>query len=476
MKLRTKLLLPLGFMLVYILIAFTYLFYSTQQQKFDGLSINLAGRQRMLSQKMSKELLLYLRETKTDEAAIKLAALQNTIQVFDITLKALRNSGNAPTTLNLKGEQAFLPASTGEAKKQLDKVRGVWINFKSNIEKAYETNDEAAIVYVSTENTQLLAEMNKAVGLLQKQTESKIASLLQNQGFGILVGVFFLLGGLLYIRKVISLLDILVENISTSSIEISSSAEQSSLMSSDLSNKNQQLTHNVEEGNESLKVLLAESQEISHESTVVNQQITEADNIATNGMQVINKMSDVMKELNTSVDQTADIIRAIDEIAFQTNLLALNAAVEAARAGEAGAGFAVVAEEVRNLALRSSEAARKSSELIDGIKINTESSLEVETQVRGYFQEISEKVSTARNTLNTVNSTLKEQNSKIDSINGVFLNVTDMTSHNASLSEESSATAAQLKAEAHNLMELSGTVNNILIGTESVGKNLKRVG
>ena len=114
---------------------------------------------------------------------------------------------------------------------------------------------------------------------------------------------------------------------------------------------------------------------------------------AENGTTAVGKMTTAIDDIQKSSNETAKIIKVIDEIAFQTNLLALNAAVEAARAGEAGKGFAVVAEEVRNLAQRSAEAAKNTSSMIEQSVNNAKAGVEISAEVRKVLGEITTGVS-----------------------------------------------------------------------------------
>ncbi len=104
----------------------------------------------------------------------------------------------------------------------------------------------------------------------------------------------------------------------------------------------------------------------------------------------IDSLTGSMKKLSDSSGKIGEIIKKIDQIAFQTNLLALNAAVEAARAGEAGKGFAVVADEVRSLAMNSATAAKDSSELIEEALANIAESTELVSRTQSAFAQVSE--------------------------------------------------------------------------------------
>jgi methyl-accepting chemotaxis protein len=160
------------------------------------------------------------------------------------------------------------------------------------------------------------------------------------------------------------------------------------------------------------------------------------------------KLSASMTEITKASEETQKIVKTIDEIAFQTNLLALNAAVEAARAGEAGAGFAVVAEEVRNLAKRAAESARNTASLIEGTVRKVKDGSGLMTGTREAFGKVAESASKVAGLLAEIAAASKEQSQGIAQVNSAVGDVDKVTQQNAATAEESAATVVELTSQA----------------------------
>jgi methyl-accepting chemotaxis protein len=154
-----------------------------------------------------------------------------------------------------------------------------------------------------------------------------------------------------------------------------------------------------------------------------------------------------MREIAGASEETQKIVKTIDEISFQTNLLALNAAVEAARAGEAGAGFAVVAEEVRNLALRAAEAARNSTGLVTDIVGKIRSGEQLVNETNKEFVEVRTGSRKVVELMGEIAAASNEQSQGIDQINTAILQMNTVTQKNAASAEELAASMATFVTE-----------------------------
>lgn len=177
-------------------------------------------------------------------------------------------------------------------------------------------------------------------------------------------------------------------------------------------------------------------------------------------------MQHAVEEAGQASAETAKIIKTIDEIAFQTNILALNAAVEAARAGEAGAGFAVVAEEVRNLAQRSATAAKETQQLIEKSSGKTRDILSLYQEIADLTVrngQLSAKVTTL---VDEVASASREQSQGIEQINQAVRQMDSATQGNAASAEEAASAAEELNAQAVMLHEAIADLAR-LVGADS---------
>ena len=193
----------------------------------------------------------------------------------------------------------------------------------------------------------------------------------------------------------------------------------------------------------------------------------EARSAAEAGAAAMTRMQATMKEIEASNDNVRAILKTIDEIAFQTNILALNAAVEAARAGEAGAGFGVVAEEVRNLAQRSADAARSTAEKIGAAITKVQTGSRLTREVSSHLEKILEKTRQEDQLSAEIASASTEQSRGIEQITVAIGQVDGVTRNTAAGAEEMASAAEELNGQVNAMRDTVHELVMLLHGRDS---------
>ncbi|GBC59576.1 hypothetical protein DENIS_0515 [Desulfonema ishimotonii] len=280
------------------------------------------------------------------------------------------------------------------------------------------------------------------------------------------IGIAFFLSGKIShpIRRVVS-------GLHQSSAQIGAAAHEVSDASQVLAQSASEQAAALEEGASQLKEITGMSRQTKDLTQGGRSLMNENIQKSGHSLKALVDLTRKMNRIEADSDQVGEIIKTIDEIAFQTNLLALNAAVEAARAGEAGAGFAVVAEEVKNLASRSTDAARSTQTLLNATIRHVREAAVAIRSVNEDFGDIIESATVMGEKTEAITEASKKQNLAIEQMSHAADEMDQSTQQIAAHSEETAAAAEELFAQSQ---EMRGFIIELLgIIGETITRNRK---
>jgi methyl-accepting chemotaxis protein len=252
-----------------------------------------------------------------------------------------------------------------------------------------------------------------------------------------------------------------LDEVSASATEVASASDSIASGAENLERGTTAQASSLEEVSASLQELGSMSSQNAASAKEARAMTDAARDTVAGGKAAMERLGTAMQRIKQAADETAKVVRAIDEIAFQTNLLALNAAVEAARAGDAGRGFAVVAEEVRSLARRSAEAARTSAELIEGSVAKADEGVSLSADVARQFASVDGTVNQVGAVMAEITAASEQQREGVQQIALTVQQLAHLTQEAAANAQASASSSQELAAQAE---QLQGLVGGFVLG------------
>ena len=423
---------------------------------------------------------------RSDVLSATLAGIKKDESTGKDVLKELDNHIGIFRTAIEKSEKLDLDDSTKAALASVEQPLNEYTKLASELAKKAIQDPaagESGMADFGKKFQDLERSMSTASGLIESRAEAIKASaeaskkLFLNFLFvGIGVSILLLnVVGWIVAKSIPRSFMLLIDRLAIGAAQIESASGHIASSSESLASSTTEQAASLEETSASLEEIASMTKNNAENSREAKDLTGAMREVADTGASDMDKMAHAMAAIKESSNNIAKIIKTIDEIAFQTNILALNAAVEAARAGEAGMGFAVVAEEVRNLALRSASAARETAEKIEDSIQKSSAGVQINAKVSLSLADIVSKARQADELVAQISIASNEQSQGIDQINSSVSQMDAMTQNNAAGAEESANVSADLRTQSTQLTQLVQELQTLVGGKSSSAKRSSKI-
>ena len=367
--------------------------------------------------------------------------------------KIAQSLADLKTITNQEADLQDIDATLKAAESYKAAMTGLLEDWTKNEDLAGKRGKTAEAVLAGAQDTALTGMKDTTEIAETATTALGRASVIMLIGLGIAT-VLGLLLAYFITRGITRPINRIIDGLSQGAEQVASASGQVAQSSQQMAEGASQQASSLEETSASLEEMSSMTTQNAENANQADAMARDAQGAAAKGREAMARMSDAINRIKQSSDQTAKILKTIDEIAFQTNLLALNAAVEAARAGEAGKGFAVVAEEVRNLAQRSAEAAKTTATLIEESQKNSNDGVAVSGEVQGFLNSIAESAEKVAQLVGEVSAASGEQAQGVSQVNTAVSQMDQVTQSNAANSEEAASASEELSAQAEQMKQM----------------------